>query len=219
MTVIQRTPNLGIGIRMRRVSAAPAAAAAPGPDPVGGTPVWVGMDGATEIEVQALDSAACNAYPIATWSGVVEGVTDVVWSVAFTPVITIQMEAALGPETFEAWRGPTVALTVPPVPGIDHPYPPTFFPVPSPLVVAGTEYFPASYWANSPLWDLLFLYGSDDSIAIAGPSVFVANGALIVSTWGRCMSGELLATASRGGVVLGQLSLRLIAINFISGIG
>lgn len=218
MTVIQRTPNLGIGIRMRRVSAAPAAAAAPGPDPVGGTPVWVGMDGATEIEVRALDSATCNAYPIATWSGVVEGVADVVWSVAFTPVISVSIES-LEIYREEVWRGATVTLTVPPVPVPGHPYPPTYYPVPNPLVVSGNEYRPWDYWARESLWEPLFLWGEGDSVALAGPSVFVANGALVVSAWGRCMSGELVATAFRGGVELGQLSLALVAYNFISDIG
>lgn len=213
MTVIQRTPNLGIGIRMRRVSAAPAAAAAPGPDPTGETPVWVGMGEDTAIVVHTLEEDVCNQYPVGVWTGAVAGLADVEWSAVFTPVITAR-ESMEGPAT-EVWRGSAVALVVPPVPVGGHPYPPTYFTIPNPLEIFGFEYEPTAYWTNAWLWTRLFVTGSGSTVALAGPSVFVSNGVLIVSTWGRCMSGELVATATRGGVELGQLSLTLVAENFL----
>ncbi len=130
-----------------------------------------------------------------------------------TPVITAR-ESMEGPAT-EVWRGSAVALVVPPVPVGGHPYPPTYFTIPNPLEIFGFEYEPTAYWTNAWLWTRLFVTGSGSAVALAGPSVFVSNGVLIVSTWGRCMSGELVATATRGGVELGQLSLTLVAENFL----
>ena len=130
-----------------------------------------------------------------------------------TPVITAR-ESMEGPAT-EVWRGSAVALVVPPVPVGGHPYPPTYFTIPNPLEIFGFEYEPTADWTNAWLWTRLFVTGSGSAVALAGPSVFVSNGVLIVSTWGRCMSGELVATATRGGVELGQLSLTLVAENFL----
>lgn len=88
MTTIQRSPDLGIGIRLQRiVEAKPVAAPSLKPQP----PYWWGWSDkpnnpVTFLEIERQEYPT-TYFPPGLWVAVVEGATQVTWEVTFTPKI------------------------------------------------------------------------------------------------------------------------------------
>lgn len=119
--IIQRTPDLGIGIKLQRVSSD-----LPSPKP----PWWWGWyDSAGQRQQTLLVTrnlghqlpepipAAPNYWP-ELWVAVVDNATDVVWHIEFTPELWVQRLETDGwttgdEEPFTAWVGDTISLQRP----------------------------------------------------------------------------------------------------------
>lgn len=130
---IQRSPNLGIGIRMQRLAAptAPVVAVAAAPKP----PYWWGWADAMGKEATTLEVLWRQydnpAYFPGLWVAVVEGATAVTWQVQFTYV---EWFADIeGNETEVVSPGPPHTLQLPP--NGELPHPEELF-APNPLFVA-----------------------------------------------------------------------------------
>lgn len=203
---IQRTPDLGIGIRLQRLPVAQAVqqvvAQPQQPEP----PWWWGWldeDGqrATSLEVRhgphAVDMP--SEYWPGLWVAVVEGATAVRWNVSFTPTIWFA-----GDGTEVVWEGEPVELqlpaTLPAEP--DTLFTPPTVTLPDPLAIGGSDVSPWTYWPNA---------GDTPGFPrVPIPKLVAANNTLTVAQGDKSVSGVLAANAYVDNVGVGSVNLALM---------
>lgn len=200
MTVIQRTPNLGLTLRMQRI-AAPAVAPAAGDGGLPGDPqppVWARWfddadEPATEIQLETYMGSGgvpLGRFVVGPVVAHVAGGVDVEWEVTFVPTLWAEGTGDV------LWTGDVLASTLPlaVAPG-DNPTPPTRAIV---LPDLGGE-SPSFYWPHS--W-------RDAPIGTVYEPLMVAVGnTLTVALETGSSPGVLEAVAKVGTTVLGTVRL------------
>lgn len=209
--IIQRSPDLGIGIRLQRLpQAVQQAFARPAPQPVQPPWWWGRMDAAgqraTTLTVQ-WDPAVGPDYPFAYWPGlwvaVVEGATAVRWDVKFTPKIWFK-DWGDGAESELVWTGEPIALQLPPaLPAAPEAlFTPALVTLPDPLAIAESSVDAWTYWAGA--------YYTPTFPALPAPIVIAAGNTLSVAQDTKSMSGSLVANAFVDDVGVGAVWLDLM---------
>lgn len=201
--VVQRSPDLGIGIRLKRIPEAVKQAIDPSP------PVWWGwFDGngerSTSLSILAAEFyqyGPPSPYGIGVWVAVVDNATTVRWEVSFTPKIwfkgdrkTAEVIWAGDPRT---WSLPAL---LPKTPNVL--FTPQNVTIPEHLKLDGVDKRFSSYWAVQNTNQI----GRE----IPLPSVVAAGNTLTVAPDIRAMSGSLSATAFVDGGAVGAVWLDLM---------
>ena len=204
---IQRSPDLGLGIRLQRLPvAAPAQKVEPtSPKP----PVWWGWEdekGNNATKLSARWDSPPNAmspdgYFPGVWAAVVENVASVEWEIVFTPKIWREPDG----ELTLAWEGDPVKVQLPlALPGT----PSEIFDgqrvtLPT-LTILAITVEPSEYW---------LLGGRGTTFPdISMPTWVAAGNTLTVGQDHKSMSGTLIATAMVGTQKLGSVSLDLVRV-------
>lgn len=202
MTVVQRSPNLGINIRLQRLAAPVAAPVPPAvkPDPAKALkpPYWWGWgseggnvgDRTTELTT-VWEELTAVGYDPGLWIAKVEDTVSVVWQVVFTPMVWFN-GAPSGDVEVLAWTGDPTAFQSPPERPEDVSFYPPYAALPDPLVVGVTSMSFGHYWAGD-LTSVPLSVGAGNTL-----SVRLEKGS---------PSGLLVATAFVGGAKLGEVSL------------
>ena len=198
--IIQRSPDLGIGIRLQPVRQAVKQVP---PKP----PYWWGWDvlgvAATELEAPH-EQDVLRAYWPGLWAALVEGATTVAWQIEFTPVVWVSWFP--DPEAILAWQGQPVSWVLPPDGTLPEPgviFAPAKVALPDPLTVGTSEIALDSYW-----------YGGAGGVPL--PLCVAAGNTLSVSPEAGSISGILVAKALLLGATLGTVQLTLKRVNPIS---
>lgn len=196
MTVVQRSPNLGINIRLQPLTEAskPALAAKPKP------PYWWGWKNAkreaeTVLEAVFNEAAVPPGYGPGLWCAVVENAVSVVWSVTYTPKIWFNGSYS-DFEEIVAWTGTPIHFALPPstIPDSSTLFDTADVALPDPLEVNGNTIPMSSYWPE----------------AVAGIPLVIATGnSLSVMPYTGSPPGVLTATASVNGKVVGLVQLTI----------
>lgn len=212
---IQRTPDLGIGIRLQRLPVAQAVQQVVQPPLPPEPPWWWGWldeDGKriTSLEVQhgphAVDMP--SEYWPGLWVAVVEGAMAVRWDVSFTPTIWF---AGVDPDADAevVWEGEPVEMqlpaTLPAEP--DTLFTPPTVTLPDPLAIGGSDVSPWTYWP-----------GAGDTAGFPNlpiPKITAAGNTLSVAQSDKSVSGVLAANAyvdnvGAGSVGVGSVNLALM---------
>lgn len=215
MSIIQRSPDFALNIRLQRLpEVQPQVVPKPLQPPVvepkpPGWWGWQDADGKNETRLSVRwNEAAGPDYPYGYWPGlwvaVVEGATEVKWDVQFIPRIWFQSYD--DPKIEIAWTGDPVRLEFP----LDLPdTPETLFtpprvPLPDPLRLGGTDSSPYSYWTGA--------YYTPGFPNVPMPSVIAAGNALSVGQDTKAMSGTIVADASVSGRKIGSVTLELMRV-------
>ncbi|MEN9437900.1 MAG: hypothetical protein RIR09_2555 [Pseudomonadota bacterium] len=205
---IQRTPDLGIGIRLQRLPVAQVVAQQQ-PEP----PWWWGWmdeDGKRITALEAVREPHAAGRPYEHWPGlwvaVVEGAAAVQWEVSFTPTLWFDSPST-GDEITVAWKGKPVALQLPPaLPAEpDALFAPATVQLPPSLDIDGVEVPAWDYWSGA--WDT----AGFPNLPI--PKITAAGNTLSVAQDSRSMSGVLIARALVDSAPLGTVTLTLKRIN------
>lgn len=198
MTVVQRSPDLGINIRLQRLApVSTGVVAAPATPP--GAPYWWGWNDEKHKHTTSLerlwDDASTPAYFPGEWVAVVDGATAVTWTVQFTPTVWF-----IGTGETVAnilWQGDPIVSRLPPSGSL--PTPSTLFateptPLPDPLTTNEGDIPYATYWAGlNPTTPLLIATGN--TLSVLADSVPV--------------TGVLTAKATVDGAIVGVVTLTL----------
>ncbi len=213
--IVQRSPDLGLGIKLQRLPEAPKpqkpADPLPPPAVVEPSPPWwwgrYDEDDKRLTEITSEWGRAPDAYyawpmPVYgvgdTWVGVVEGVAAVSWRVTFTPRIWAHDDYGLN----IVWTGDTpIEVTLPP--GEPQYTTPARVTLPNPLFVDGADRSPEYYW-----YDINYTSFVDYQVPM--PNVIAAGNTLSVTAETRSMSGVLEATAMYQDKDIGTLKLTLV---------
>lgn len=201
---IQRTPDLGIGIRLQRLPVAQAVQQVVQPEP----PWWWGWmdeDGqrATALEVRygshAVDMP--SEYWPGLWVAVVEGATAVRWEVSFTPTIWFAGNDA-GAQV--VWEGDPVELRLPgELPAEPAAlFTPATATLPDPLVIGGTDVPVWTYWYEN--------YPLPGFPSLPVPKMIAAGNTLSVAQGDKSVSGVLVGKAYVDGVGVGSVTMALM---------
>jgi hypothetical protein len=198
---VQRSPDLGIGIRMKRL---------PGGVPViePKAPVWWGWlddDGKKATQLTTLWAATDPLYSFGYWPGlwaaVVEDAATAQWQIEFTPKIWYEESGTTSP----VWTGDVIAWSLPPS------LPDTA----ENLFTPKTVHLPAVDFGNGPIeayqyWPAGAYISTFESVPI--PSVIASGNTCSVGQDSKSMSGTLVAKATVGRKPLGQVSLELMRV-------
>ena len=202
MTVVQRSPNIGLAIRMQRVATAPAAAPSTdgGGGPIPGDPQppvwarWFDDEDAPATDIRVETFVAAGGYTQGWFAegpmvACVAGGVEVEWDVTFVPTLWDTGGTVI-------WEGAALTSNLPlaVAPG-DDPMPPTrSFMLPDFGDVVPTMYWPHQ-WRD-------FDFGT-----VYEPCMVAAGNTLsVVPELGSC-PGVLEATAKIGATVLGTVRL------------
>lgn len=196
---IQRSPDLGLGIRLQRMTQVVAAPLAT-PKP----PFWWGWPDTTGEPAKTLEvlwtEFASPAYFPDLWVAVVDGATAVTWQIEYTPTVWFKGDEADAVE-FVAWEGEPIALQLPPSGKLPKPevlFSQRYAGLPDPLIVGTTEIPLSSYWSGY----------------VSAVPMFVATGnTLSVMADTHSPSGILIAQAFVNGASIGTVKLTLKRVN------
>lgn len=202
---IQRSPDLGLGIRMQRLPQAVQQAPQ--------TPWWWGWMDASGLQASNLEVVwnpdvgpdLPNAYWPGLWVAVVEGAATVRWEIEFTPKVWFKSDE---PDAMAEvlWRGPPISYDLPPALP-DKPealFTASFAALPDPLSIGGSDLSPWSYWAGA--------YYSPGFPNVPAPKLVAAGNTLSVAQDSKSMSGSLVAQAHVGGRKVGTATLDLMRV-------
>lgn len=208
--IIQRSPDLGLRIKLQRNEAQAKEAMADGP----WWAQWYGADGQRLKVLEVEHFIPPNKiegwkprYRDGLWVAVVEGVAAVSWRVTFTPVISVFLNGTDNPlwNGKEIWRGAAINFTLsgsaPPMNSLD-PYPADQVVLPEMIKVGNNEIWRDTFW---PQWIL----GRNIGPGVSLPVIVSAGNTLSVAAGGHSLTGELRAVASVGGTELGAVSIVL----------
>lgn len=206
---VQRSPNLGLGIRMQRLPQSvqrlpQSVQQAFGPPAAPWWWGWTDTNGQRLTTLGVVWDADVGVYrPDAYWPGlwvaVVEGATSVRWDVKFTPKIWFK-ENTPGAKAKLTWQGADITLpTGQTLPGAPTDlFTPAKVALPNPLDGEA----PWSYWEGA---------GYTDSVTyIPAPRVIAAGNTLSVAQDTQSMSGSLVAQAFVDDVSAGSVWLDLM---------
>lgn len=209
--IIQRSPDLGLRIKLQRNDVQAKQAVADGP----WWAQWYGSDGQRlkALEVEHFIPADGGGevwrprYRDGLWVAVVEAVVAVSWRVTFTPVINVYVRDMGAPsrERKEIWRGQAVSFTLSePFSAGDvlDPYPPARVVLPDVIKVGDRQISVYSYWPTGIL-------GVDIGPGVSMPVVVAAGNTLSVAAGSHALTGELRAVAAVGGTEVGAVSIVL----------
>lgn len=197
MKVVQRTPDLGIGIRLQKL-----VATAPSLPPKG--PYWFGWEksgsDAFVNEVTTIwDTIKNPAYLPGIFCATVDNASQVDWQVEYLPKIWFKGYESHDKEIV-AWTGSTVQIALPKIQNKD--YVPARIVLPDPLVVEHSSIPLVVYWSGSvaPL-----------------PLIIATGNSLSVVPYYGSPSGVLTATASVSGNKVGvvQLTIKRVTTGFV----
>ena len=206
---VQRSPNLGLGIRMQRLQpvsqAVQQAFTRPRPPWWWG---WMDVNGQPATVLDVLWDAEVgpgmpNAYWPGMWVAVVEGATVVRWEVEFTPKVWFKgLEA--GAKTELMWEGKPIALQLPAVlpAAPEELFTPAKATLPDPLKTGGSDVSPWVYWDGA--------YSTPGFPNVSVPQVIAAGNTLSVAQDTKSMSGSLVAQAFVDDVSAGSVWLDLM---------
>jgi len=198
MKTVQRSPDLGIGIRLQRL----APVSTPGavtPSTPPGTPYWWGWDDEKHKHTSALErlwnDASTPAYFPGAWVAVVEGATSVTWTTEFVPTVWFISTGETVAKI--VWQGDPVVSHLPPTGALVTPevlFAAVLTPLPDPLSTGEGDIAYTAYWA-----------GADP----ASPLLIADGNTLTVVADSIPVTGILTAKASVGGVSVGVVTLTL----------
>jgi hypothetical protein len=201
--IIQRSPNLGIGIRLQRLVDKPTVVPKDHPKP----PAWRGWYDATGNPASDVESVWDGAavvgqpsYSPGVWVGVVDGSSAVAWDIVFIPMIWFR--APDQDKVRLAWSGSGIEWSV--SSQGECPFDFSLTSLPDPLSTPEVPYSQvtalADYWSG-PVGPI--------------PMAVAAGNTLIVTQSSVGVSGTLIAKARVSGVVVGSVSLTLKRVCFI----
>lgn len=197
--IVQRSPDLGLGIRLQRLQEAkPAPQAQPKP------PFWWGWADSKDQQLTTLEvlwnEFSSPAYFPGLWVAVVEDAVAVTWHLEYTPTVWFVGD---GPGDVEAiaWQGDPQTVQLPPsgkLPAPEVLFAPNYASLPDPLRVGTTDIPLNGYWAGS----------------VSTAPMFVAIGnTLSVTADSHSPSGILVAQAFVKGANVGTVKLTLKRVN------
>lgn len=195
MTVVQRSPNLGINIRLQPLSEAPKVLAiAPKP------PVWWGWRNAdkspaTELLAEWNEAATFQTYGTGMWCAVVENAPEAAWEIEFLPKIWF-MGLYSDFKEIVAWTGKPVkwSLAPAPVPVSNTLFDQKMIELPDPMMIGDSPVPLSSYWQGQ----------------VMGLPLLIASGnTLSAMAYPGSPTGILTATAFVRGKRLGSVQLTL----------
>lgn len=198
--IIQRSPDLGIGIRLQRLpQAVQQAATRPQPPWWWG---WMDENGqrAATLDVEwdrTVGPYLPDAYWPGHWVAVVDGAIAVRWDIEFTPQLCFGLGNVV-------WQGIPINLKLPSVfPGTPSTlFSPAKVTLPETLNLGGTDVNRWTYWT-----------GSDQSPGfpeIPIPNLLAAGNTLSVMQGTQSMSGILEATAFVNDIAVGSVRISLV---------
>lgn len=196
MTVVQRSPNLGINIRLQPLAEAPKAVLVAKPKP----PVWWGWrneksEPETVLTTTWDDAATPPGYFPGMWCAFVENATSVDWEVTYTPKIWFS-NVWTDFKEIVAWTGSPITKKFPPVIVADSAvlFDTADVVLPDPIIIKGNELAMSGYWPE----------------AVVGIPLVIASGnSLSVRPYNGSPTGVLVAKASVKGKVLGTVQLTI----------
>ncbi|MES2948676.1 MAG: hypothetical protein V4858_09050 [Pseudomonadota bacterium] len=202
---IQRSPDLGLRIRLQRLpeEAVPAPQAQPKP------PIWLGWQDEEGKEATSLsarwdtpsNATSPDGYFPGVWVAVVDNAMAVEWDIEFTPKIWRETNG----ELTLAWEGRTVKLkrpsTLPDTPENLFDGQRVTLPV---LTILEETVAPSEYW-------LLGGRGSEFP-EVSMPTWIAAGNTLTVGQDHKSMSGTVVATATVGTQKVGSVTLDLVRV-------
>lgn len=194
MTVVQRSPNLGINIRLQPLTEAPKVIAV-SPKP----PVWWGWrneksEPETVLTTTWDDAATPPGYFPGMWCAFVENATAVDWEITYTPKIWFNGVWTDFKEVI-AWTGKPITKKLPPaMAGSAVLFDTADVALPDPLEVGENSVTLSGYWPE----------------AVVGIPLVIASGnSLSVRPYNGSPTGVLVAKASVKGKVLGTVQLTI----------
>lgn len=214
--VIQRSPDLGLRVRLQRLPTAPEQLA---PDP----PYWQGwQDGQGQrrstIEVNCdrseSGSRGLRGYGPSLWVAVVERVPAVTWHVSFTPMVWFDKDASMpGPPSGETpqpepvWIGGPLKYELPQsdLADLGPRLKPRQVELPATLKIDGSEKRAERYWEGA--------YAIEGFPMLSAPLFISAGNALSVRAELTSMSGLIEARARVGVNEIGTVRLTLRRVN------
>lgn len=195
MTIVQRSPDLGINIRLQPLSEAPKVLASK-PLP----PYWWGWkdankNPAVDLVAEWNEAAVPQSYGDSIWCAVVENTPTAYWEVEYVPKIWFNGEYS-DFEEIVAWTGAPVKWTVPPspIPASSTLFAQKTVPLPDPLKVK-TSTVPLDYYWLGPVMGI--------------PLVIATGNTLSVLAYPGSPSGVLTATAFVAGKRIGIVHLTI----------
>lgn len=192
MRVIQRTPDLGIGIKLQRATS-------------GLTPKapywfgWAGADSFVSVLTTVWNQTKNPAYLPGMWCAVVENAVKVDWQIEYLPMLWFKGSESHNQEIV-AWTGPEVQVSLPVTQAPD--YVPDTVALPDPLAVGNTNIPRDVYWGDTI-----------ESL----PLIIGTGNVLSVMPYFGSPSGILTARASVAGKSVGvvQLTIKRVTTGFV----
>ena len=217
--IIQRSPDLGLRVRLQRLPTVPEQLA---PDP----PFWQGwQDGqgqrksAIEVNCDRKETGYRRllGYGPSLWVAVVERVPAVTWRVLFTPMVWFDEDASMpGPasggtnQPEPVWIGDALeyGLPQPNLADLGPRLKPRQVELPATLKIDGEEVEADRYWEDG--------YKAEGFPMLPAPLFISAGNTLSVRAELTSMSGLIEARASVGGKEIGTVRLTLRRVNSYS---
>ena len=211
--IIQRSPDLGVGIRLNKAVVAVVEKSNPKP------PHWWGWAEANGTKLTKL-TPRWDRYGIpdspygywpGLWSAVVEGATSASWAVTFEPKVWLAFDTG-APVEDPTWIGSEIVLALPknlpqnPIALFE----PQAANLPE-LEFGGSSVSPWSYWEGQ--------YSTPGFPELPIPRIVGAGNTLSVYADSKCLSGTLVAKATVDGKLLGSVELELLRVNQVYGCG
>jgi len=220
--IVQRSPDLGLGIKLQRLSEPPKpqkpADPLPPPPPVvePSPPWWWGWFGEDGERRTRLETTHSNGDPAmdgrlgywpGVWTATVDGASAVTWIVEFTPMLWLGQWDEPTNEVVSvvvAWEGKPTRWDLPPVTPLPLPedlFALAPFDLPDPVSYLGEDFTPVTYWSGP---------------VTALPLAIAAGNTLCVVQDSRGVSGALRASAFFNGTALGEVTCLFKRINIVS---
>ena len=217
--IIQRSPDLGLRVRLQRLPTAPEQLA---PDP----PFWQGWQDAQGQRRSAIEAncdrgetgySRLRGYGPNLWVAVVERVPAVTWQVSFTPMVWFDKDASMpGPASGGAtqpepvWIGEALGYELPvsSLADLGPRLKPRQVELPATLKIDGVEKRAERYWEGA--------YDIEGFPMLPAPLFISAGNTLSVRAELTSMSGLIEARARVGVKEIGTVRLTLRRVNSYS---
>ena len=215
--IIQRSPDLGVGIRLNKAVVAVAVAVVEKSNPK--PPHWWGWaeangDKLTKLEprwgLYGIPNSPYGYWP-GLWSAVVEGATSASWVVTFTPKVWLSSDIG-APVEDPSWEGEAIELALPQ----RLPQNPIALFEPQLVALPGID-FEGSNVSSWFYWEGAYSTPSFPELPI--PRIVGAGNTLSVYADSKCVSGTLVAKATVDGKLLGSVELQLLRVNQVYSSG